>query len=299
MGLFAFLALCSTGILANPETGELQRPSANSSPRRIVAIGPNSAEIICALGACDRIVGVSKFCVYPPELGSRPQIGGLYDPDLERIAVLRPDLLVTRGRNDALIALCDSLGVRVYDDLADSLAGIERTIRELGEILSLDDRASVVVQDFQDKLSAIRERVADQRRPRVFLTIARRPDRLANILTAGRGTFLNEMLEVAGGENVFGDVEMRYPEISPEGALAKRPDVIIELMPEVSLTPALEQDMRLQWRGLGNIPAVESGRIYFLADDHSLIPSPRYHQIIEKVAGILHGDANLASSPSE
>jgi iron complex transport system substrate-binding protein len=269
----------------------LARADPQRVPQRIVAIGPNSAEIICALGACDRIVGVSKFCVYPPELASRPRVGGLYDPDLERIAALRPDLLVTRGRNDALDALCRQLEVGVYEDTTDSIAGIERTVRELGELLGREAAAAETVEGFRRELAAIRERVSGEPRPRVFLTVSRQPDRLANILTTGKGTFLDEMIEIAGGTNVFGHLDMRYPEVSPEAVLAQRPEVIIELMPDLDLTPELERQMRDHWRELGEVPAVRSGRIFFLSDDHCLIPSPRYHRVISRVSRILHPES--------
>jgi iron complex transport system substrate-binding protein len=107
-------------------------------------------------------------------------------------------------------------------------------------------------------------------------------------MTAGRGTFLDEMIEIAGGVNVFGDVEMRYPQVSPEAVLAKQPEVIIELLPEVDVTAELEAQLRQQWRELGPLPATKNDRVFFLNDDHCLIPSPRDHVIIEKVARILH-----------
>ena len=278
--------LAAVGCAAS-SSGE-DRPPA---PTRIIAMGPNSAEIVCALGACDQIVGVSKFCVYPPELANKPQVGGLYDPDLERIAALRPDLLVTRGRNEAVDALCERLGVQVYADATDSFAGIEQSVRDLGNILDRAPQADELVREFQSRLSAIRRATAGKSRPRVFLTVSRNPDRLANILTTGKGTFLGEMIECAGGDNVFGDLDMRYPEVSPEGILARRPQVIIELMPEVALTPELERQMREQWRQLGDAPAVSGDRIHFLTDDHCLIPSPRYPRIVEKVSRILHPDS--------
>ena len=261
---------------------------ADQPPQRIIAIGPNSAEIVCALGACDAIVGVSKFVVYPPELKARPQVGGQFDPDIERITALRPDLVITRGASDALERLCADRGIAVYRDETDSLAGIEKTTADLGRLLRREKEAKQVVADFRAAVDRIRAEVAGKRRPRVFLSASRQPDRLANVMTAGRGTFLDEMIEIAGGINVFGDLDMRYPQVSPEAVLAKQPDVIIELLPEVDLTPELESQLRRQWQELGPLPAAKRNRIYFLTDDHCLIPSPRYHVIIEEIARILH-----------
>ncbi len=285
-----FLALAG-GVSARSIDRDAGGGSPENVPARIIAIGPNSAEIICGLGACDSILGVSKYCLYPPELLKKPRVGGLFDPDLEKMAALRPDLLVMRGHSESLETLCEKLGVRVYHDEADSLAGIEKTVRELGAMLGRDDAARTIVTEFREKLGAIRKRVAGRDRPRVFLTVMRQPQRLANILTAGRGTFLHEMIEIAGGVNVFGDVEMTYPQVTGESIMAARPDVIIELLPEVDVTPDMAGMMREQWRNLGPLPAVAANRVHFVSDDHSLIPSPRIVGIIDKVAKILHSDA--------
>ena len=267
------------------------RFSPDRVPRRIITIAPNSAEIICALGAGDRIVGVSKFCVYPPELMDRPRVGGLFDPDLERITTLKPDLVVLRGRSESLEQLCRRLGVAVYLDRTNRLADIEACVVELGGRLGRVTEAAAIVQRFRSRLDAIRKRVAGQPRPRVLLTAQRLPDRIANILTAGKGTFLNEMLEIAGGKNIFGDLDIPWPQVSLEAILAQRPAVIIELMPELELTDKLKQQLLDQWKRLGPIPAVARERIYFITDDHALIPSPRYVEIIEKVSRILHPEA--------
>jgi iron complex transport system substrate-binding protein len=224
-------------------------------------------------------------------LKDRPQIGGLFDPDLERIAALRPDLLIACGQNAALDRLCEERGIRLYHDETDSLATLEKTVTELGAILGRVEQAKTLNARFRAHLEKIRSSVSGRKRPRVFLSVSRQPDRLANIMTAGQGTFLHEMIEIAGGENIFGDVEMRYPQVSPEAVLAKQPEVIIELLPETDLTPVLESQLRGQWTTLGPMPAVRNDRIHFITDDNCLIPSPRYHLIIEKVSRILHPES--------
>jgi len=262
-------------------------------PSRIITIAPNSAEIICALGACDRIVGVSKFCVYPPELKTRSRTGGLFDPDLERIVSLRPDLIVLRGKSESLEGLCRKHGIELYHDETDTLAGVEQCIHELGKRLGLSKKAASLASEFRTRLKEIEARTANRKKPRVMLTVARQPDRLVNLLTTGKGTFLDEMISLAGGVNVFGDLDMRYPQVSAEAIIAHRPDVIIELMPEVDFTPGLRKKLLDQWKVLGPIPAIANGRVYFVNDDHCLIPSPRYHQIIEKISRLLHPETDV------
>jgi iron complex transport system substrate-binding protein len=267
----------------------------SSAPQRIVTLAPNSAEIICLLGAGDSIVGVSKFCVYPPELKDRPRVGGLFDPDLERIAALKPDLVVLRGRSDSVEELCRRRGISVYHDRTERLRDVETCILELGKRLGRMEEAKERVERFHDRLDAVRRRVADKPRPRVLLTVSRSPDGLGDVLTTGRGTFLHDMLQTAGGSNVFGHLEMDWPQVSGESIIARQPEVIIELMPEVTLTPALEQQMLDQWKQLGSIPAAVDGRIHFVTDDHCLIPSPRYVEIIEQVSCLLHPEGGGGS----
>lgn len=266
---------------------------ARETPQRIITIAPNSAEIICALGACDAIVGVSKFCVYPLKLKDRPQVGGLFDPDLEKIVALRPDLVVLRGRNEPVEQLCRDRGIAIYKDKTERLADIETCVAQLGARVHRTEEAEAVVRQFHARIDAIRKRTADRPRPRVLLTISRQPDRLANLLTAGKGSFLDEMLDIAGGENVFGDLDMAYPQVSIEAIITHRAEVIIELMPEIELTPVLKAQMLEQWHRFGTIPAVTNGRVYFIVDDNCLIPSLRYVEIINKVSRMLHPEPKV------
>lgn len=286
--------LLAASALSFADAGEPSDTGATRLPQRIIAIAPNSAEVICALGACDRIVGVSKFCVYPPQLLDRPKVGGLSDPDLERIAALRPDLLVMRGKNDALERLCEDLRIPVFKDETDTLPGIENCLTELGARLGLNEQAKSIIKEFHERIDAIRSRNAGKPKPRVLLTVSRQPDRLANVLTTGKGTFLDQMIEIAGGVNVFGHLDMIYPQVSPEGMLAQQPEVIIELMPNPKLTTDLKEHMSGQWKQLGSMPAVTKNRIYILTDENGLIPSPRYVEIIDKVSRLLHPESDVA-----
>lgn len=262
-------------------------------PRRIVTIAPNAAETICELGACDRIVGVSPFSVYPAELATLPRVGGLVDPDLERIVALRPDLVVLRGRCDAVERLCRENSIPLHFDSTDTIVGIATGVTELGERLGLTREAGVVVRRFQDRIDAIIRSVAGRDRPRVLLTASRQADRMSDILTTGRGTFLDRTIALAGGENIFGDIDMSYPQVSTESIVVRRPDVIIELMPGFKLTKKAHRHILEQWRSLGPIPAVVNDRVHIITDDHCLIPSLRYVDIIEKIADLLHPERSI------
>jgi len=268
-----------------------EAPAGDHRPaRRIVTIAPNAAEIICELGACDRLVGVSKFCIHPPELKRRPKVGGLFDPDLEKIVVLRPDLVVLRGRSESIERLCASHDIALYHDKTDTIPGITRCVRDLGERLDRAEQADAVVERFRQRLGAVRRRTSDKPRPRVLLTVSRAPGKLANILTSAHGTFLDETIRIAGGSNAFAGIEMTYPQVSTESIVAVAPDVIIELMPAGPGSEEQLQRVKRDWQALATVPAVKNDAIHVITEKNALIPSPRYVAIIEKIAGLLHPD---------
>lgn len=264
-------------------------------PQRIITISPSGAEIICELGSGEAIVGVSEYCVYPPALKSRPRVGGLFNPNLEKIVALHPDLVVLRGRNESLERLCESRGISVYLDPTERLADIPTYVRELGRRLGKEERAARLIARFNDRLDRIAQRVAGRPRPRVLVTVSRSPDRMANILTVGKNCFLSDMLEIAGAANVFGEVDMAYPQVSPESILIKSPEVIIEFMPEATKSDALTQRVLTGWRALGPMPATKHGNVHVMTEEHCLMPSLRYVEIVDKVSRLVHPEAKVVS----
>lgn len=282
--------LCATSVAAAAASSD--EPETAAPPKRIVTIAPNAAEIICQLGACDQLVGVSKFCIHPAEVKDRPRVGGLFDPDLEKIVVLRPDLIVLRGHSEPIEKLCTAQGIVLYHDETDTIPGIARCVRELGRRLGRTKQADAIVKRFESRLAAIRQRVKDRPRPRVLLTVSRTPGKLSNILTSAHGTFLDETINIAGGANVFGDIEMTYPQVSTESIVAAAPDVIVELMSGAESTAAHLAEVRAEWAPLATVPAVKRGAIYIITDDNALIPSPRYAGIVEKIASLLHPESD-------
>ena len=288
LGLLLALAACAG---CRPESTDAT-PTSHPAVQRIITLAPNAAEIIAALGESKRLVAVSDFCVYPPELDKLPRIGGLFNPDLEAIVRLEPDLIVLRGRSEPLERLCADRHIRIFLDPTEDLDDIYTTIHELGVILDRRKAAKMLQRDMRRRLDRITAAVAGRPRPRVFMTIARKPDSLAGILTASEGTFVHEIITRAGGENVFADSAVAYPQVSPEAILAAQPDVIIEAMPEAEPSRALEGKIRDVWRGLGPIPATRNDRVYVLTDDNALIPSPRVVDVIARLARWLHPQAD-------
>lgn len=261
--------------------------------RRIISISPDATEMIGALGAADRLIAVSSFCIDPPRVKELPRIGGLFDINLELVLRLQPDLIVLRGENRAVQELCARNRIRIYRDRTNTFDDIFRTLDELGELLQAGNRVHQLADTMRDRLARIETAVAPLPRPRVFITLSRNPDTLAAVMTAGQNTFVDEIIRRAGGVNVFADASLDYPQVSPEAVLAARPDVIIECMPEATLTDALHEKVRNAWKPLAQVPAVASGRLYLLDLPHALIPSHRVVDTVAAVARLLHPEAKL------
>ena len=261
-------------------------------PQRIIALAPSTAEIVCELGAADRLVAVSRYCTYPPQLAGLPKIGGPRDLDLERILTLDPDLLMLRGANDVLDKLCRDHGIRTYYDPTETLADIEKAITEIGALLGVSARAAETVTTMRAELTAIRQAVADRPRPRVLFT-TRSPDQLANIYTVAKGSYLDELIALAGGANVFGDQDAPYPLVGLEEILARRPEVIIESLFGETDRAGLHEAVVAQWRAVGPIPAVETGRIHVLTADYATVPSPRVVRLAADLVKLIHPEVSV------
>jgi ABC-type Fe3+-hydroxamate transport system substrate-binding protein len=245
-------------------------------------------EIICALGAGDRLVGVGRYVTYPPRAGRLPRVGGLRDPDLEGILTLAPDLVILRGRQENVERLCHERGIAVYHDPTQTLAGLKTAIADLGRLLNRPAQADALWAGIQRGLGEIAARAAGRSAVRVLLAM-RSPDRLANITTVARGSYLHEVLEISGGRNIFGELDVAYPQVSVEEIVARKPEVIIEVPGVAPSDGGIA--MLAQWERLAGIPAVDGKRVHLLAEDYALVPSPRVVLLASKLFALLHPDA--------
>lgn len=297
---FVFEVSCDRSTPAPPTTAAAAKSPAARGPafRRIVSISPNATETAAALGAADRLVAVSDFCVWPPQVKSLPRVGGLFDANLETILLLHPDLVILRGANRGVEQLCAESGIALYRDRTESLADISKTLDELGDLLDCRDRAEQVRREMRQRLERIRRGwesalSAGAKQPRVLVTLARDGGVIGSVMTGSRGTFIDDMIRHAGGINVFADTAAPYPSVSQEAIMVARPEVIVEMMPEAPPSAELEERLRAQWHALGPLPAVESGRIHVLFDENAMIPSPRIVEIIDKLARLFHPEAEF------
>jgi iron complex transport system substrate-binding protein len=259
--------------------------------RRIVSLVPALTEMLFALGAGPRVVAVSSYDEFPPEVKSLPRVGALLDPDMERILALRPDLVVVYGSQTDLQAQLARAGIRAFNYRHAGLAGVFNTLKELGTAVGRSGEGDRLAREIRGRLDAIQERVRGRPRPRTLLVFERDPASLRGVYVSGGVGFLHDMLEIAGGVNVFADMARESVQPSVETMLARAPDVILEVRVNGLLAPADVTEAKRVWSALASVPAVQHGRIQILDGDHLVVPGPRVVQGTEVFARALHPDA--------
>jgi iron complex transport system substrate-binding protein len=259
---------------------------------RIVSLVPAVTEILFAIGAGPDVVGVSSFDTFPPEVHTLPRVGALLDPDTERILALRPTLLVVYASQVEAIARFERAGIRTFATRHGGIAGVFDTMQTLGEITGRSADAQRLVRDIRARIDGVRARVKSRARPRTLVVIGRQPTTLRNIYASGGVGFIHEMLEAAGGVNVFADVARESVQPTHEVLLARAPDVILELNATEPSPADAQEDSRRAWAGLPSIPAVRLGRIRVLVGEPLVVPGPRLAQGVEMLARALHPEAS-------
>lgn len=255
------------------------------SPDEVVLFGPNLNEMAAVLGYADRLVAITDYCVWPPRILHLPRIGGQLDPDLETLALLHPDLLVIQGESPLLRSFAQAQGLRVadlkMDDAIDSI--LEGAVR-LDRLLGGDGaRGQAVAESLRAELDAIASssEAAAGPRPLVLLVLARDPDGLGNLLTAGAGTFLDELVGIAGGGSWAGPRTRGYANVALETLAAEPPQLVIEL--STADASADEERAAAPWnRMLEPDPRVEV--IHF---DGVMVPGPRIVETARRLRDVI------------
>jgi iron complex transport system substrate-binding protein len=268
----------------------VQVQSQSASARRIVSLVPALTEALFAIGAGPQVVGVSSFDEFPPGVKALPRVGALLDPDVERIFTLRPDLVVVYGSQSDLQSQLSRARIRTFGYRHGGIHTTLDTIRQLGSATGHESEAGALISSLQGKLEAVRARVKGRARPRTLLVFERQPGTLREVYASGGVGFLHEMLEIAGGRNVFADTPRESVQPSVETLLTSAPEVILEVRATALIEPRAAAE-REAWASLASVPAVRQQRIYLLTGDYMVVPGPRLVEATETIARTLHPDA--------
>ena len=265
--------------------------AADAVPRRVVSLIPATTEMIFAMGAGSRLIAVSSYDKYPPEATKLPRVGALLDPDTERILSLHPDLVIVYGTQAELKRSLDRATIPYYSYEHRAMPDIMATIRAVGARIGYGVQANGLASSMEQQLASVRATVAGRPRPRTLLVFERDRTTLQNIYASGGYGFLADLLDVAGGDNIFADVKQQSVQAGTEQILARRPDVIVELRyGESAKNVDPTRDLRA-WDSLGSVPAVRTKRIVILVGDQYVVPGPRIVQAARELAQALHPEA--------
>lgn len=247
--------------------------------QRIVSFAPSLTEIAAELGLADKLVGVSTFDTHP-HAADLPRVGGMADPNLELLVALQPDLVLTTPsvlRVEAFVgenlpeAWVVSHEIDTLDDLADAFV-------EVGTKAGIPERGQARAAALRQALDALTVTAPPEPRPRVLLVIGRDPGALSNLVAAGPGTFLDDLLWRAGGRNALPERAGMWPVLGKEALIAHAPDLVLELWGSEELPP---DDARSVWTtALPELDAVRLGRVERLRGSHLLLPGPRVVDIL-------------------
>ena len=257
--------------------------------KRIITLSPSQAEIVFALGEGHRVVGVGDSTSWPPEAKDKPKVGGYDNVNFERITELRPDLLIIQGEHDKVRDYARRRGIECLAVRARDIGLIYEAIRSIARKLDCVEQGEVLCARIALDLAQAAAETSGAQPPRVLLVIDRPTGSLSSIMTAGGKDFLSEVLELAGGRNIFADVDKDWPPVSKESIIERRPDVIIELAAGKTFTPDQLAARMRDWQSLTSVPAVASGRIYTMTGTDALIPGPRVGQLALRIAHLLAG----------
>lgn len=267
------------------------RPRAAQTPQRIISLVPAVTEMLFAIGAGPRVVAVSSYDTFPPEVAALPRVGALLDPDVERLLSLRPDLVAVYSSQADLKGQLDRAGIAAFDYRHGGLADVMATIRGLGVRTGLTSRGDEVARGLEERLAAVRRRTAGRPRPRTLLVFGRETDSLRNLYASGGRGFLHDMLEAAGGVNVFADVAQESVQASTELVLARAPEVILELHDGPPFSAAQVAATLVLWQRLPAVPAVSGKRVAVISGEGLVVPGPRVAATAEQLARALHPGA--------
>ncbi len=265
------------------------------SPLRIVSLSPSVTEILYALDLGDKVVGVTRYCLYPPEAKEKPKVGGLLDPSFEAILALKPDLVILVPDQKDFEAGLSQLNLPYLEVSQYGLQEILDSIVKIGEVCGAEQNAQRLSASIEARAKSLGERMANRPRTRALISVGRDygSGSLGQVYISGPGTFYDELLKLAGGVNAYQEGTVKYPVVSAEGILRMNPEAIIEIAPGVVPGSSEAEAIVRDWQEIPQVSAVMDSRVYVFGEEFMTIPGPRIGLILERLAGALHPKLKL------
>lgn len=273
--------LCLLCFISCKKENSALHQTSNSIPTRIISFAPSITETLFALELGDHVVGVTRYCGYPTQVKTIPQIGGYIDPNYEQILRLRPNCVILLKEHTTLIDFLKKNSIPVLSINNEGIDNILESFRIIGSHCGVPEKGDSLFQLMSKELNQIQ---SEGKRPKILFCVGRDnpgSGSISKIYIAGKKTFYNELIIRAGGENAYPDSAVSYPTLSIEGIIKINPDIIIDIMPSVT---TVSQDKIIQdWLNLEMVSAVKRKQVYGLTGDYLSIPGPRINLIFKEI----------------
>jgi iron complex transport system substrate-binding protein len=267
----------------------------SSEPKKIASLAPSNTEILFALELGDRVMAVSEYCNYPLEAKNRIKIGGFSTINIEKVVNLKPDLiLATGGVQEAIVEELERVGLVVIALDAKNIEDVLENIRLVGKAAGQLETAEKLTISLEQRIKAVTDKtrdLPDHQRPTIFYEVQYEP-----LMTAGPGTFIDNLIHLTGGVNIASDAAAKYPVYNLETIIERNPEVIIISFWHGSIAASIEGvKSRKRWQ---NVEAVKNNRVYGINADIVSRPGPRIVDALEELASYIHPELYLKLADS-
>ncbi|PHS68530.1 MAG: ABC transporter substrate-binding protein [Methylophaga sp.] len=282
----SIFAMAILGINTQLSTGKNQ----HLKPQRIITLAPSITETVFALDLGDSVVGVTDYCDYPPTASKLPKVGGFINPNFEAILSLQPDLVILLSQHQKVIQQLSQLNIPTLAVDNSTLKGITESIKTIGQATDQTKQSAQLLANIDQKINYIQSKTAHLSKPSVLISMGHSlgGEQLNTVYIAGQNDFYNDLISLAGGQNVYQQTQIKVPSLSVEGILQLNPDIILDIFPEADDHHADLSQVLKQWQKLKFVNAVKHDHIYFIEQNYATIPGPRIFLLLEKIAKFIH-----------
>lgn len=277
-------------LLASCGERQEQRAKVEPRPQRIVSLSPSVTEILYGIGAWPQVIAVSQFCTYPEDVKNKPRVNGWDKTNLEQVMALKPDFVIGVDAQEPFLRdKLTGLGVRSLFVKSQTLADIMASMGEIGRGTGHEQEATNLVAKTQAEIEAVRKAVGDRPPPRVLCIVDRVPGTIRDLYTATKGSYLDELISIAGGDSIAPQGDHGYGKINKEAVLTLNPEVIIDMVQ--GSKGNFGEDPVAVWNELGEVRAVRDKRIYSMSDPSVIHPSQFVGHTAQVFARALHPES--------
>jgi cobalamin transport system substrate-binding protein len=262
-------------------TGPAPQKSGAATPRTIISVVPNVTETLFAFGLADRVIAVGDYDQFPQEVKTKPRVGGLINPNIEKIIELHPDLVIVYGSQEVLRERLQSAGIRMFPFVHGNVEQTLQSMLDLGRALGVEDRAQQVIREIREAFADIRAH-APPSHPKVLLVHDRGAGTLGSFYSVGARAFQHDLIEIAGGRNLFSDVDRETIQPTLEAVMSRKPDIVFETLPP-PLKDADVAQRKKDWESLG----FRESQIYIEGYSELLVPGPRLALAARRISEII------------